>query len=183
MRRNRSSLDKLVDKIEFTESCWLWRGTLTDHGYGRVVRPGRSKYAHRVAYEDIVGPIPDGLVIDHLCRVHACVNPDHLEPVTSRVNSLRGETLAARQAAQTHCIKGHPFEGANLVIGTRGARICRTCRTEAAKERAARERRGEVEIRVHGTYTSYGYGCRCWRCRRANADYRREYRARKGAAT
>ncbi|KAB2977369.1 HNH endonuclease [Streptomyces sp. SS1-1] len=88
---------------------------------------GRYQMAHRVAYQEIVGPIPEGLQLDHLCRVRHCVNPAHLEPVTSRENTLRGENLVAINAAKTHCKRGHLFDAANT-YRWRNSRICRECR-------------------------------------------------------
>lgn len=108
--------------------CWLWTASLT-RGYGVFHMGGGASnmaYAHRVAYEWLVGPIPEGLVIDHLCRNPACVNPDHLEPVTNRENILRGEGASARNARKTHCDLGHPLSGDNLVPGAR-VRKCLTC--------------------------------------------------------
>ena len=93
-----------VDKQ--AEGCWAWTGPRDKRGYGRL----RGRLAHRIAYELAVGPIPLGLTLDHLCRTHHCVRPTHLEPVTVRVNTLRGEGRAAKEARQTHCVRGHPFD-------------------------------------------------------------------------
>lgn len=117
--------------------CWEWRGKIDKStGYGRFKMGGKSPTAHRLSYEWSVGPIPDGLVIDHLCRNRRCVNPAHLEPVTQQVNVLRGETIVAANAAKTECQNGHPLSGDNLAINVRGARVCRTCaRASAARMR------------------------------------------------
>lgn len=119
------------------QQCWPWSGYINPDGYGRLGQVG----AHRIAYEEVVGPIPEGLVLDHLCRVRHCVNPAHLEPVTSRENTLRGETLAAMQVARTSCIKGHPFDDANTIVQGDGKRRCRTCRNAVALRRYHRKRR------------------------------------------
>lgn len=125
---------RFVDK---TDGCWLWVGT--DNGkYGTlglsIDGTRTSLYAHRLSYEMHVGPIPEGLTIDHLCRVPLCVNPDHLEAVTQRENSLRGTGVSAVNARKTHCPKGHPLDG----LRTSGRRYCKTC----ARESMARRRAG-----------------------------------------
>ena len=115
-----------------TGDCWLWVGTTTEKGYGRVYIDGRTSASHRIAYERLCSPVPDGLVIDHLCRVRNCVNPAHMEPVTSRTNVLRGESSMARKARQTHCKRGHPFSAENTYASRGGqGRKCRTCRARA----------------------------------------------------
>lgn len=111
--------------------CHLWLGALNQKGYGRFshgrlgVRP-----AHQVALDLIGRHRPAGLEVDHLCRVRCCVNPDHLEYVTHRVNLLRGETIAARSASRTCCPRGHPYEGHNLIV-REGKRECRECQRAA----------------------------------------------------
>jgi len=119
--------------VPVTETgCWIWLQYLAPNGYGRVGWKGRIEWAHRVAYQEIHGPIPPGLQIDHLCRNRACVNPDHLEPVTSRTNVRRGNGFAGRRARQTHCIHGHEFTPENTAPHGRDGRAhvgryCRTC--------------------------------------------------------
>jgi hypothetical protein len=104
--------------------CWLWTRPLTRMGYGRFYDHGYVM-AHRVMYERVRGPIPVGLTIDHLCRRRNCVNPWHLEPVTLAENVLRGYSPAAICARKTHCLRGHPLSGDNLLNSPH--RICRTC--------------------------------------------------------
>lgn len=114
--------------------CWVWTGrTRGSRGgeYGDLVIDGRRVAAHRAAYEAAVGPIPDGLVIDHLCRNRLCCNPEHLEPVTPRVNVLRGDTIVARNAAKTHCQRGHAFDEANTIRTPDNRRRCRECKRQA----------------------------------------------------
>lgn len=77
--------------VEITGTCWLWRGTLTTAGYGHFNFQGRTYVAHRVSVELFTSPIPQGFHVDHLCRVHACVAPFHLEAVSARVNLWRGD--------------------------------------------------------------------------------------------
>lgn len=115
-----------VDKQD--DGCWLWTATLDSDGYGSLWVQGTMVSTHRFAYELLVGPIPDGLTLDHLCRVRRCVNPDHLEPVTHRENTLRGESFAAANAAKTRCPRGHPYDDENTYVDGDGGRHCRTCR-------------------------------------------------------
>lgn len=129
------------EKIERSESgCWLWTGQVDAAGYGRWgARTTGSRLAHRRVYELVVGRIPVGLVLDHLCRVRHCVNPEHLEPVTQRENLRRGNGWAGLQARKTHCPSGHPYEGDNLLVDGRGHRQCRECRRAAQARRRDRD--------------------------------------------
>jgi hypothetical protein len=112
-------------RVDKTEDCWLWTGALFQKSNYGMVSIDRVPYpAHRFAYELVVGPIPVGMQLDHLCRVRHCVRPDHLEPVSCRTNLLRGQTLAAANAAKTHCPKGHPYDEEN----TRFVRLGRQCK-------------------------------------------------------
>jgi len=113
-------------KVEKTETCWLWTAYQDGGGYGQFRVNGHGILAHRFAYELLIGPIPAGLTLDHLCRVRHCVNPAHLEPVSQRENTLRGESFAAQEARRTHCHKGHAYDLLNTRI-YRGWRRCRAC--------------------------------------------------------
>jgi hypothetical protein len=117
-----------------TVGCWDWLGTILGNGYGQFGTKGRRFLAHRFAYELAVGPIPDGLVIDHLCRNRRCVNPAHLEAVTDYVNVHRSNAASALNALKTHCPRGHEYD---YQVG--GSRYCRTCKAawERAKRRAS----------------------------------------------
>ena len=128
--------------VEGMTDCWTWQGFRDRDGYG-VFRVGtKTKRAHRVAYEAAMGEIPQcdetgsRIDIDHLCRVRHCVRPDHLEAVTHQENTRRGNTIAARSAAVTHCPSGHEYAGQNLLVGRDGKRRCRACRA-AQRARAA----------------------------------------------
>ena len=123
-------------RITAVNGCWNWTAAKTKAGYGLVGFRGGLLYVHRIAYEEFVGPIPDGLTIDHLCRNRACCNPVHLEVVTLSENARRGEK---HNRNKTHCHKGHAFTPENTYSANRGAsRGCRTCRTLYHQAYAAR---------------------------------------------
>jgi hypothetical protein len=115
---------RVVDLIDPSGDCWEWTGSL-NKGYGQW----SARMAHRLVWEVLVGPIPDGLTLDHLCRNSRCVNPDHLEPVTQAENNRRGYGWPAANARKTHCPEGHPYSGRNLIL-FRGSRYCRECKGE-----------------------------------------------------
>jgi hypothetical protein len=124
------------------DGCWRWTGEINRvHGYGYF----NKKIAHRLAYELLIGPIPEGMVIDHLCRNRWCVNPDHMEPVTSGENVLRGEGPSAKAARKQECDHGHPFTPENTKFLTRADgrkyRRCRTC-ARIRQARYMRRKRG-----------------------------------------
>ena len=129
-------LAPFMAKVEKTEDCWLWRGSILRNGYGQFYSGG-PYLAHRYSYEVHKGPIPNGLVIDHLCRVRHCVNPDHLEAVTQSINLLRGKTLNASEVTRMFCPSGHPYSETNTRI-YRGRRHCKAC--EAPRMRRYRMR-------------------------------------------
>lgn len=131
---------KLVDVERFWEKvdrraddqCWWWMASLNRYGYGQFRVGGQVDLAHRIAWELVKGKrVPKGMVLDHLptCRNRQCVNPAHLEPVTSRENTLRGEGPTAINARKTHCDRGHEFTAENTGED-RGQRFCRQCRAE-----------------------------------------------------
>jgi hypothetical protein len=144
--RGLSPEERFWFKVEKTETCWLWTGGLDADGYGEFsLTHSKTVRAHRYAYESLVGTIPAGLVIDHVrkrgCVNRHCVNPAHLEPVATRENLLRGDTFQARNAAKTHCIRGHPFDAVNTDYShdSKGPRRrCRACHRDT--ERRRRER-------------------------------------------
>jgi HNH endonuclease len=113
---------RFVDKQP--SGCWEWTGSKNRQGYGRFNDGMHFGAAHRFAYRMLVGPFPDHLQTDHLCRNPSCVNPAHLEPVTAKENIRRSHH---RNRIKTHCKRGHPFDAANTWIERNGARHCRTC--------------------------------------------------------
>lgn len=130
------------------DACWPWREHRNRDGYGGVTVGGRHHYAHRVAYERTIGPIPPGLVIDHLCRNPSCVNPAHMEPVTILTNTLRGKRRGPLRHPLTHCKYGHPFDDANTRFRMRPEgqmwRQCRAC--EERRDHARRAARTAVVV-------------------------------------
>lgn len=143
-----------VDKSAGVDGCWLWTGAPTVYGYGQFRTASGLHPAHVYAWVDVNGPVPDGLQLDHLCHngtgciggrlcLHRrCVNPAHLEAVTNAVNGLRGNGPAANHARKTHCTRGHPFAGDNLIRGP-GRRVCRACK-HARDARYRQQRRATV---------------------------------------
>lgn len=124
-----TSIERLLQSVTKTDTCWVWTGHLRGNGYGGFRVDGRDEYVHRYAYRQMVGPIPLGFQIDHLCRNRLCVNPAHLEAVTQRENLLRGEGWSGRNAKKTHCKRGHALSGENLYFSPNRPtqRQCRLC--------------------------------------------------------
>ncbi len=124
-------LKRILDRTKKGQGdgCWIWQGVPAGKGYGQIIYKGVRMQVHRAVYEVLVGPIPDGLQIDHRCRTRLCVRPDHLEVVTCRENVRRGNGPAAINARRTHCKRGHeyvqvPYGGRQ----GRGRRVCNICR-------------------------------------------------------
>lgn len=120
--------------------CWPWTAARNTKGYGQFKASGKLVPAHRWAYEQIVGKIPDGLQIDHLCRNRGCVNPGHMEPVTSKINTLRGVCPSGLNAVKVECIRGHSFDAPNTIVRPNGSRQCRTCQRQWGQEYWAQKR-------------------------------------------
>lgn len=146
--------ERFWSKVEFTESCWLWLASRNRSGYGQFNASGRSVLAHRWAYEQLVGPIPRGLSVDHLCRTPACVRPEHLEPVSLAENSRRQPYGAVQwQQAKTHCPRGHELTLENTMrYGQRSRqgqvyapRKCKTCHYQVANAWKRRTRAAAKE--------------------------------------
>ena len=152
-------LDRLFLKhVEKTENCWNWIGSISTEGYGNLGRningKGVNYKAHRYAYQNSVGPIPDGMCLDHICRNRRCVNPAHLRVVTRRENAIQNSLgRTAVNAKKTHCPKGHPYDGVYTWPSKKGNRYCLLCRRANnrkwdTKERA-RERMRRWRARQH----------------------------------
>lgn len=126
-------------RVNAETDCWEWQGATNALGYGRIRLPGKNggvAFAHRAAYELFVGPIPVGLVMDHLCRNPSCCNPEHLEPVPQKVNSDRG-----RNPARATCAKGHAAEDQVMRVNQgKLRRVCVPCGRDRARESARRKR-------------------------------------------
>ena len=127
--------------MESDSGCWIWKGSLTYGGYAHLTWNGTLWVGHRLIYEIFKGPIPPGLELDHLCRVRRCVNPDHVEPVTHKVNVLRGLGVTAEAAQATHCPSGHSYDETNTLWSKDKRRYCRQC----LRARAAQWARGKYE--------------------------------------
>lgn len=117
------STHRFWSRVDATGDCWEYVGGHSSDGYGSYGSNG----AHRFAWTLLVGPIPNRMELDHLCRNVRCVNPDHLELVSHRTNVLRGRGMGARNARKTHCPKGHPYDESNTYLYPRGGRGCLTC--------------------------------------------------------
>lgn len=132
-------IDRALSRVEVGD-CWLWLGYRDEDGYGRIKVDGHSRGVHRIVYDELVGPVAEGLTLDHLCRVRHCVNPDHLEPVTKRVNDLRGYGAPAQAARRTTCPRGHAYDAIHANGGGSVARTCRRCTAQKQRRYQARMR-------------------------------------------
>jgi hypothetical protein len=127
--------DRIARKFTIVDDgCWEWTDSHRSRGYGALKvggKRGQMVDAHLITYRTFVGPVPEGLELDHICRNRACINPDHLEPVTRRMNALRGVSIIAAHARKTHCKYGHEF--VTVKEGDRTRRRCIPCQYEAIK--------------------------------------------------
>lgn len=127
-------------RVNVETGCWEWQSTISN-GYGQYWLRGVNVYAHRFAYGQLVGEIAPGFCIDHLCRNRRCVNPEHMEPVTMRLNIHRGIAPTAVNARKTHCIRGHEFTAENTRWQNGGRkRVCRACMRQHSRAFCARNR-------------------------------------------
>jgi hypothetical protein len=140
-RRTTPIEERLFPRIDASGPCWLWTGAKSIGGYGVINRGRRgdgNAMVHRLVWELLVGPVPEGFDLDHLCRVRACCNPDHLEPVTRAENVARGAWRAGLGRV-TSCKHGHLFTPENTKSEGRRGRACRTCCIDATKRWRARQ--------------------------------------------
>jgi hypothetical protein len=145
LKQKYSSIEEkfLASFEKLPSGCWKWIGAKSSGShrpYGALAFMYDNLRAHRWSYEHFKGPIPKGLVIDHLCRNTLCVNPDHLEPVTTKENVLRGKSFSAINAVKTHCIHGHLLEGDNVKITPR-QRTCQICKRESWRKSGEKRRK------------------------------------------
>jgi hypothetical protein len=137
--------ERLFSRCKENEAgCWIWTGAKAGTGYGHIVVKGRGRPAHRVMYEFLIADVPEGLDLDHLCRTRDCVNPWHLEPVTRRVNIIRGEK-PAMNSGKTHCPRGHAYDESNTIV-YRGSRFCLACKRERGREYQRRKREAQNAV-------------------------------------
>lgn len=187
---------RLIDRTDVNEhGCWVSSLGIGTQGYSQVSigkRRENGNYilvnAHVLAYEALVGPIPEGCELDHLCRNRACWKPSHLEPVSHGENVRRGAG-AAFQRDKTHCPRGHEYSVENTFMrpqrsGGGNSRECRQCIREREREYRMRPERRSHLIRDdrHGTILNYQYGCRCDPCKAVAAEDRRRRREVIGTA-
>lgn len=148
MLRRKTPGERFWDKVDASGDCWIWMADRVN-GYGRFHVDGTTRVvAHRWSYEALVGEVPAGLQLDHLCRNRSCVNPDHLEPVTDVENQRRGSSPSGINHRKSRCRRGHPFEGDNLWVDSHGHRHCRECQRAQGRQNARRRRlRGRLAVR------------------------------------
>ena len=170
------------EKVRKTATCWLWTAHRNSDDYGRFNNGGRLWLAHRLSYEVYRGAVEPGLELHHTCEARPCVNPDHLVPVTHAENVRRSRSWWAQK---THCPRGHPYSGENLLIQYGGGRVCRICRKDTVKRHLARKasHEGLLPRKTHckrgheytpvNTYLDPSGGRRCRECSRARRRARK----------
>ena len=131
------NLAPVVDSIEVGD-CWIWKGSLVSGGYGQTRIDNQVWMVHRLMWSVLIGDIPDGMTLDHVCRERACCNPDHMQVVDQYTNTMRGYGSPARNARKTRCLNGHQFDEANTYLNPRGQRACRACHRDRQQTYAER---------------------------------------------
>jgi hypothetical protein len=134
---NNNTAERFWAKVNKTDTCWLWTASIKPEGYGQFNVGGKTKLTHRLAYELVVGEIPKGLELDHLCKIRHCVNPAHLEPVTHGENMKRAG-IEMRKTPKTHCVNGHEFTVENTYTNAKGRSVCRICLNVSRKKSMAK---------------------------------------------
>jgi hypothetical protein len=141
--------------VDPTTGCWNWTAGIDKDGYGKFYFDGDvSGKAHRFAYKHFVGPLVDGLTIDHKCRNRRCVNPDHLQQITGLHNTMIGEGPGPINLRKTHCPKGHEYSPENTYVDKRGYRYCRQCTKDRPVNKVAGAERSRRWREKHGVYWS-----------------------------
>ena len=130
---SKSIEERFWEKVNKTDSCWIWTGAVNHKGYGFFKSPS-TPVAHRYSYEITFGKIPDGYQIDHLCKVRNCVRPDHLEAVTPKENNSRSGCWDINKN-KTHCPRGHEYTDDNTYVQKKGSRVCKECARVLGRER------------------------------------------------
>ena len=129
----KNTIETITKRLKKDTGCWEWTGWIENNGYGRVSINSKNALVHKVVYEALVGEIPEGLTLDHLCKVRHCVNPDHLEVVTLQENVLRGSSPVAINAKKTKCDTGHDLSTSNVYMTPNGRRQCRECQNRRSR--------------------------------------------------
>lgn len=172
----KAKIARFWSRVQKTPNCWNWTGAL-NRGYGSFLFFRKRYSAHRFAFEQIIGKVRNGLILDHLCRNRKCVRPDHLEPVTNLENLLRGEGVGALNLRKTHCKNGHQFAGVNLIITLgrtgRKERRCKICSLSSAIVRYRRNRANDRPRQL--VYSRKYY----WKNRSSVLLQKKEYDRRK----
>lgn len=135
-------MKRFLEKVIQAPNCWIWKGAIATNGYGAFYFDKKIKRAHRVSYEIFNGPIPDGLVVDHICNNKLCVNPKHLQVLTSRENTFKDRLPI------THCIHGHLLSKENVYLENRGnyfSRKCLICKKKSTKDSALRKKLRDLQ--------------------------------------
>ena len=185
---------RIMDRVQIdpASGCWIWTGSKYPSGRGRITVAGRRWTIYRATYTEWIGPIPEGLVLDHfVCERGECCNPEHVRPATQRENVLRGDTISSRAAAARACPAGHEYSGTNLYIRPNGKRHCRACDREIHRRQRARRVPRERALVTHcragheyagaNLYITSAGKRQCRACHAAT-ESRRYHRLREAAA-